>query len=101
MASRCLSVATSSLVAFFAVVGFLTTAVATIAFAYYVATRRPTPDATVREALTSIRWTHAAGLFILPPTIAGALEGDPLFGFALGAVFVAFVLVLQWWFGPV
>lgn len=60
-----------------------------------------TPNATVKETITSIRWSFAIAFFIAPPTLAGFQEGVPILGFAIGFGFILFVLFLQWWWGPV
>jgi len=60
-----------------------------------------TPNATVKEALTSLDWPIAIGLFVAPPTLAGLDEGEPVLGFAIGFGFICFMLFLQWWCGPI
>lgn len=94
---------TSALVGFLALVGAVTLGTIAIALAYYLATRRPTPDATIREAVTSVRWRHGIGLFVLPCALAGAQDGPAVAvgGAALGFGFVLFLVALQWWWGPI
>lgn len=87
-------------VTFLAAVGALTVALVSVVAGWYIYTRRPTPNATVREAVTSVDYGCAFGFFIAPPTLAGVLEGAPLLGFSFGAGFVGYVIALQWWFGP-
>ena len=57
-----------------------------------------TPNGSLRGAIGDIRWSYAVGVFVLPVTIAGVQEGEPLLGFTFGVVFVLFVLVVQWWY---
>ena len=89
------------MIVFFASVGILTTALVMTISIYYVVKERPTPNATVKEAITSLDWPMATLLFIALPTLAGFTEGVPLLGFLFGAGFTAFLLLLQWWFGPI
>lgn len=88
----------------FTLVGGIVCTAAAIGVAYYLATRRPTPDATVQEAVTSIRWSYAIGLFVLPCAITGAQEygslSGALVGGAFGGSFVLLIVVCQWWWGP-
>lgn len=92
---------TGALVGFLALVGAVTLGTIAIVLAYYLATRRPTPDATVREAVTSIRWGYGVGFFVLPPALAGAQDGPAvaLGGAILGFAFVLFFVALNWWWG--
>lgn len=88
------------------VVGFLTAlatvtgvvvwAVGIMALVYY----RPdlTPNSTLQEAVTGIRWSYAVAFFIAPLTLAGFQEGVPQFGFVMGGGFVTFIVLLQWWY---
>jgi len=60
-----------------------------------------TPNTTLREAVTSIRWSYALAFFVLPCTAVGFQEGIPVLGFSVGAGFVAYMVFLQWWLGVV
>lgn len=93
----------ATVVSVLALIGALTVVVLGLGLAYYVVTRRPTPDATVREALTSVSWRHGIGLFVLPPALAGAQDGPEtaVAGAVLGLAFVLFLVGLQWWWGPI
>jgi len=94
-----------ALFAFFMVVGALTALLVGAAATYYLGTRRPTPDATIREAVTSIRWSYAVAFFVLPCAAVGVQEFGGLSGAvsggAFGGSFVVFMVVLEWWFGPI
>lgn len=92
------------LVGFLAVVGAVTCVVVGAGAGWYIVTRRPTPDATVREAVTAIRWRYAVAFFIAPCGIVGIQEFGGLSGLFIGGAFGAFpvvlMVVLSWWFGP-
>jgi hypothetical protein len=95
---------TSAIVLFLAGVGAVTCAVVGIGAVWYLATRRPTPDATVREAVTSIRWRYAAAFFMAPCAAVGIMEFGGLSGLiigaAVGAIPVVQMVLMSWWFGP-
>jgi len=93
---------TRALLALFTVVGGVVTTTATAAFAYYVVTRRPTPDMKIRDAIREIRWSYALAFFVLPCAGVAILEGFSLplalaYGFALPVLMVLFA----WWGGPI
>jgi len=92
----------STLVSFLALVGALALTTLAIVAVWWVYIYRPKPEATIREAFASIRWDYAIGVFILPPTIVGALDGpSPIAGFVVGFGFVLFIVSIQWWWGPI
>ncbi|AGN33805.1 hypothetical protein HALG_00017 [Halorubrum virus CGphi46] len=60
-----------------------------------------TPNTSLLCALGSIRWSYAVAFFIAPTTLAGLSEGEPLLGFLLGSSFIAFMVAMAWWSGPI
>lgn len=89
-----------ALLALFTAVGGVVTTGAAVAVVYYLATRRPTPDMRLRDAVRELRWSYAFAFFIAPCTLAGAMDGDPLFGFVVGMLVPVFMVGLTWWSGP-
>jgi len=85
----------------FTLIGVITTVILTTAAVWFLSWDHVTPDVTLREAILSIRWSYAVAFFIGPTTLAGVMEGAPIGGFAVGFVFVAFMVWMSWWFGPI
>lgn len=92
------------IVGFFTTVGAVVCTAAAAALLWYLVTRRPTPDATMREAVGEIRWSYAFALFIAPCAVVGIQEFGGVFGGIVGGFVgslpVAWMVVLSWWFGP-
>lgn len=92
------------IVSILAFIGTITVLVVTAALLWYIIMRRPTPNATLKEAVTSIRYDYAIAFFVLLPGLAGIQEFGPegfLYGAILGSCFILYIIALQWWLGPV
>ena len=61
------------------------------------------PEATVREAVTSIDWPFALAFFCGLPAAALARDGvyPALAGASLGLSIVLLLVFMQWWWGPI
>jgi len=84
-----------------AVIGGLTVVTLTLAAVWFLSWEHITPDVPFREAVFSIRWSYAFAFFIGPTTLVGAMEGTPILGASVGVGFVAFMVWMAWWFGPI
>lgn len=69
------------------------------ALAWYIYTRRPTPERSLREAVGEIRWGYGIAIFVIPQGIVGLQEGLGPWGFILGACFLGSMLLVSWWTG--
>jgi len=57
---------------------------------------RPTPNGTLSNAVSEIRWSYAVAFFILPAIVVGYQEGIPIIATLFGMGYVAFIVVLMW-----
>lgn len=94
----------NAIIAILAFIGLIVVVISTITLLWYIITRRPTPDMRLRDAFKEIRYDMAFAFFIGPCAIVGYQEfgqGGVIIGGSLGGSFILFMILLQWWWGPV